>query len=149
MAAGLFRWRAGATALAVAAMALAAAALQSRSAREPLPAAPRIVWGALFCGSGLIVSLVVLVGQSLHAQLSGTSGPPLPIWPLTSKFLWIAGALAFVGGTTSLLGLHFQRRHREEFGGARLAAMAILASWSTLALILLCYFTGHGFPLGG
>ena len=129
-------------------LAVVLAAAQARSRSTEKPASPRAAQGAALTGVALLLALAVLMGQALYVQISGRAETPLPIWPLTSKVLWLALGLAVAGFVLGAIGWDQQRQHREEFGGGRLALMAILGALATAALALICYLSGYGFPFG-
>jgi hypothetical protein len=148
MVAGMFRLGVWGLAGCVVGIGLLVAVLQSRLELDPKPAAPRVSLGAAFSGAALLLALVVLVGQSVYAEAAGIAQVPLPIWPLTSKILWMAIGLALLGIAVAMLGLVQQRRSRDTYGGGRLALMAVLSGCATLAVAMISYVTGRGFPFG-
>jgi hypothetical protein len=149
MVAGMFRLGAWGLAVCVVGIGVIVAVLQSRAETEPKPAAPRIALGAALSGMALLLGLAVLVGQAVYVQTTGNTQIPLPIWPVTSKLLWSAMALALAGIGAALSGLAQQRSNREAYGGGRLVLTAVVGGCATLALALMSYLTGRGFPLGG
>jgi hypothetical protein len=148
MVAGMLRLGVWGLAACVVGIAALVAVLQSRVAADPKPAAPRVSLGAVFSGTALLLALAVLVGQAVYAEATGNPRVPLPIWPVTSKILWLAIALALTGTGAALLGLVQQRLNRDQYGGGRLALMAVLSACATLAVAMFSYVTGRGFPFG-
>jgi len=146
--AGLLRLGAWGTVGCVLGAAVIAAALHLRTGRSSRPVAPGTSLGAALSGASQLAALGVLVGQIVYVQVSGGAQIPLPIWPVTSKLLWVAVAVAVAGMAASLLGWAEERRNRATYGGSRLALMAFLGGWATMAVAVACYLSGHGFPLG-
>ncbi len=127
-------------------MGVVLAIVQARSKVPDKPAAPRAAQGAALSGIALLLTLTVLVTQVLYVQVSGQSQTPLPIWPIVSKVLLAALALAAGGFILGAAGWDQQRKRREEFGGGRLPLMGILGALAAAAMALICYLSGYGFP---
>lgn len=123
--------------------------LNVRLKSDPRPAPPGASLAGVLGGTGLLLSLVVLLGQSVYVQVGGGEKPKLPlaIWPVSEAALWVAVLLSSAAMVTGFLGWYQARKAPGDYSGGRLAQVAILAGAATLAVAMLCYLTGYGFPM--
>ena len=125
--------------------------LNLRLKPDPKPASPGASLAGVLGGTGLLLSLVVLLGQSVYVQVAWRGGEkpklPLAIWPLSEAALWVAVLLSSAAMISGFLGWYQARKAPGDYSGGRLAQVAILAGAATLAVAMLCYLTGYGFPM--
>ncbi len=132
------------------ALAAAIGFLNQRFQPGPLPPPPRAVLGGAVAAVSLLVNLGVFVVEAAQVQELDRRGQsiqlPLAIWPVTSKFLWLALVLGAVGIVLGVMGWWQLMRNRDKYVPARWVMLSLLTAFSSLGLGLAGYFIGRGFP---
>lgn len=124
--------------------------LQKKAA---IPAAPRVLWGAVLTSVALLITLAVFLFQSLHIEAIIAKGGrvelPLSIWPVSRLALWVSLIAVVLGVVAAFLGWAEVSREEGRYSGRKWVATAMLAAAAWAGLALACYTVGYGFVFAG
>ena len=133
-------------------LAIGMALLNLRQKQEPLPVAPRAVWGLALTAAALLIALAVFLFQSAYIHMITGGGQvqhPLSIWPVSRVALGLSLFSVLSGVALAFLGLAEMTAKRGEYGGRKWVVMALLAAGAWAGLALACYSMGYGLAIIG